>query len=376
MSFDRIQKGSLVLVTGATGFVGSAVCDTAIARGFRVRGVTRSVSKAARFAKYLEEKHGKGAFELVEVKDSTVSGAYDEVLEDVAGILHIATGTSMSPSYDSIVGGVVQSIVGLMKAAAKFHSIKAFVLTSSTIAAFTPNYEHPNIHPKLDQWADHFVTAAKQTPDHHPMKAFSSVRFFFSPYLTLIRGLIQTPTRRREQGTRRARRLGIYNSTRPSYAFNAILPDLTLGPVFNPTSGNYSTHTLLNSLFLSERDPFILNAVKPASLAVDVRDVAALHLAALLSPQTDGKRIWAAAHRFEINDILKIWREAFPERVFVEDFEWPLQPKITLDLGESEKLLEEFEGRSWLSSGRALLLMFRTLFRALCKSLHLVCEFV
>ncbi|KAF8201181.1 hypothetical protein K438DRAFT_1821528 [Mycena galopus ATCC 62051] len=328
MSFDRIPKGSLILVTGATGLIGSAVVDAAIARGYKVRGVTRSVLKAAQFAQHLEDKYGKGSFELVEVKDFSVPGAYDKALNGVAGVLHLATDSSLSPSYDVVVGGVVDSTLGLMKAAAKVPSVKSFVLTSSRVAIFAVDYEQPDISPKLNEWADHFVTMAKAAAENHPKKAV----------LVYVASKVE--------GERAA--WEYYNSARPSYTFNTVLPDLVIGPIFNPTPGFYSTHTMLNGLFLSEKEPFILNFVKPASLAVDVRDVVSIHLAALLSTQTKGKRIWAAAHRFEVNDILKIWREAFPERTFVEDFKFLPQPKITLDLSESEKLLQAFEGRTWL----------------------------
>ncbi|KAF8201178.1 hypothetical protein K438DRAFT_1821524 [Mycena galopus ATCC 62051] len=325
MSFDRIPKGSLILVTAP---INRAVVDAAIARGYKVRGVTRFVSKAAQFAQHLEDKYGKGSFELVEVKDFSVPGAYDKALNGVAGVLHLATDNTMSVSYDIVVGGVVDSTLGLMKAAAKVPSVKSFVLTSSRIAIFAPDYEQPDISPKLNEWGDHFVTMAKAAADDHPMK---SVLVYAASKV---------------EGERAA--WEYHNSARPAYTFNTILPDLVIGPVFNPTPGFYSTHTLLNGLFLSEKDPVILNFVKPASLAVDVRDVASVHLAALLSTETKGKRIWAAAHRFEINDILKIWRDAFPERTFVEDFKFPPQPKITLELAEGEKLLQGFEGRAWL----------------------------
>ncbi|KAF7376923.1 Aldehyde reductase [Mycena sanguinolenta] len=328
MSFDRIPKGSLFLVTGATGFIGSAVTDAALARGFKVRGVTRSIPKAAAFQKSLDDKYGKGKFELVEVKDLTAPDAFDGILEGVAGVLHLATDISMSISYDVVVDSVVQATVELMKAAAKVPSVKSFVLTSSRIAIFNPDYNQREISPKLDQWGDHFIDAAKQTPDDHPMKGV--LVYAASKVL----------------GEHAA--WDYYNSAHPAYTFNTVLPDLVLGPTFNPTPGN-STHTLLNSLFLSEAELVILNFVKPASLAVDVRDVASIHLAVLLSTSTQGKRIWAAAHRFEINDILAIWREEFPERKFLEDFKLPPQPKITLELAESEELLRAFEGRSWFS---------------------------
>ncbi|KAF7377602.1 Epimerase domain-containing protein [Mycena sanguinolenta] len=330
MPFDRIPKGSLILVTGATGFVGSAVCDAAIVRGFKVRGVTRFLSKAAALVEYLDSKHGRGSIEFVEVKDITASDAFEGVLEGVAGILHLATDYNFSTIYETVVGGVVQSTLVLMKAAAKVPSVKSFVLTSSRIAIFHPSYGQPEISPKLNEWNDDFVMMAKQeSEDGYPQKSL----------------LVYAASK--VKGEQAA--FDYYNSTRPSYVFNTVIPDISFGPVFNPTPGYYSSHSLLNELFRCEPEPYIvLNLLNPASLAVDVRDVASLHLAVLLSTQTDGKRLWAAAHPFEINDLLRIWREEFPDRTFVEDFKFPPQPKITLELTQSEKLLEEFEGRTWL----------------------------
>ncbi|KAF8169968.1 hypothetical protein K438DRAFT_1941163 [Mycena galopus ATCC 62051] len=326
MSFDRIPKGSLILVTAPP--INRAIVDAAIAHGFKVRGVTRSIPKAAQFAKHLDDKYGNGWFELVEVRDFSALSAYDEALSDVAGILHIATDTTMSTSYDVVVKNAVESTVGIMKAAANVPSIKSVVFASSRITIFAADYEQPDISPKLTEWNDHFVTMAKEAPEDHPMK---SILVYAASKL---------------QGERAA--WEYHNSACPSYVFNTILPDLVIGPIFNPTPGYYSTHTGFNEVFLSNHDPFILKFVNPATLAVDVRDVASIHLAALLSTQTAGKRLWAAAHQFEINDILKIWREAFPERTFVANFDFPPQPKITLELAESVKLLEAFEGRSWV----------------------------
>ncbi|KAJ6483972.1 hypothetical protein C8R45DRAFT_931428 [Mycena sanguinolenta] len=333
MSFDCIPKGSLLLVTGLNSkfqSTNSAVTDAALARGFKVRGVTRSISKAAPFQKLLDDKYGKGTLSW---SKSRIWPPWMPLMEFwkvcVAGVLHLATDSSLSTSYDVVVRSVVQATMGLMKAAAKVSSVKSFVLTSSRITIFNPDYEQPEISPKLDQWGEHFVDAAKQTPDDHPMKGV----------------LIYAASK--VQGEHTA--WDYYISARPSYAFNVVLPDLVISPVFNPTPGVYSTHTFLNALFFSEPEPAILKFVQPASLAMDVRDVASIHLAALLSLSTEGKRIWAAVHRFEINDILAIWREEFPERKFVEDFKLPPQPKITLELAPSEELVKAFEGRSWLS---------------------------
>jgi uncharacterized protein YbjT (DUF2867 family) len=50
MAAERLSAGSTVLVTGATGLIGSATADELLRRGFKVRAVTRDASTASKFA--------------------------------------------------------------------------------------------------------------------------------------------------------------------------------------------------------------------------------------------------------------------------------------------------------------------------------------
>lgn len=51
-----IRPGDTVLVTGATGFIGSHVIDQLLARGIKVRGTVRSLEKGAWVEKLFTEK--------------------------------------------------------------------------------------------------------------------------------------------------------------------------------------------------------------------------------------------------------------------------------------------------------------------------------
>ena len=135
----------------------------------------------------------------------------------------------------------------------------------------------------------------------------------------------------------------------PSFAFNTIHPTLVAGPVANPAPGHYSTHTWLTEIFLDTPDSLGPTFVNPADWLVDTRDVAAIHVAALLSDSTNGERLWAAGHPFSGNQLLGVWRKAFPEREIRADFEFPEGPKIVLDRSKSTKMLKELEGRDWYS---------------------------
>lgn len=106
---------------------------------------------------------------------------------------------------------------------------------------------------------------------------------------------------------------------------------------------------MLNELFLGAADGQAVGFMRPASRFVDVRDVAAVHVAALLETNLDGQRLWAAPHKFTANEILVVWREAFPERNIVPDFKFEKQPDINIDDEQSTALVKAFKGRDWYS---------------------------
>jgi nucleoside-diphosphate-sugar epimerase len=78
---EALPRGSLVLVTGASGFLGSHVVEHCLAFGYRVKGTTRDKQKNDWMENYFGAKFGSGLFEAVEVKDMAVKGAYDAHLQ-------------------------------------------------------------------------------------------------------------------------------------------------------------------------------------------------------------------------------------------------------------------------------------------------------
>jgi hypothetical protein len=106
---------------------------------------------------------------------------------------------------------------------------------------------------------------------------------------------------------------------------------------------------MLNELFLGSAGGRAVGLMRPASRFVDVRDVAFVHVAALVETNLDGQRLWAAPHKFTANEILAVWRDAFPERKIVPDFKFEKQPDINIDDEQSTALVKAFKGRDWHS---------------------------
>lgn len=144
---------------------------------------------------------------------------------------------------------------------------------------------------------------------------------------------------------------------KPHFSFNTVLPDLVIGPISNPASGTYSTSTWLTNYFNGESEQVLVFFNPPARI-VDVRDVALIHVAALLDTETDKERLWAAAGSINhINDVLTISRDAYPDRkdTIPKDTDFPNPPEQKIDNSKSTQLLERYAGRSWIDTKTTLL---------------------
>lgn len=76
-----LPKGSLILVTGANGYVASHVVDQFLRLGYKVRGTVRDSQKNEWVGEYFHERYGTQSFELVEVKDLTDPEALKKTLQ-------------------------------------------------------------------------------------------------------------------------------------------------------------------------------------------------------------------------------------------------------------------------------------------------------
>lgn len=76
-----IPKGSIVLVTGANGLLGSHIAKQFLEYGYKVRGTVRDPVKNSWLVDLFDKSYGQGKFELFRLSDMAAEGAFDEAVK-------------------------------------------------------------------------------------------------------------------------------------------------------------------------------------------------------------------------------------------------------------------------------------------------------
>ncbi|KAF2838694.1 NAD(P)-binding protein [Patellaria atrata CBS 101060] len=131
------SNGKLVLITGVNGYIAAQTARAFLEAGYSVRGTVRSHGSSKDLLDVLKRFAEDGRLEIVEVKDITLPGAFDEAVKGVHAIGHMASPVSMSftdpePVIKAAVGGT-KSILASAKSKAG-PQLKSVVVTSSIVA--------------------------------------------------------------------------------------------------------------------------------------------------------------------------------------------------------------------------------------------------
>lgn len=138
-----LQLGSLILVTGASGYIASHIVAEALRTGYRVRGTARSEEKAARTRKVHDSKD----YSTVVVEDMAHPEAFHEAIKGVDAVIHTTSVMTFSNDPAKVVDPVVKGVTAILEASLKEKSIKRFVYTSSSSATTIPK---PGVKFKID----------------------------------------------------------------------------------------------------------------------------------------------------------------------------------------------------------------------------------
>ncbi|KAH8648675.1 putative NAD dependent epimerase/dehydratase [Xylariales sp. PMI_506] len=318
-----IPQGSLVLVTGANGFIASHIVKEFLERGYRVRGTVRDLKKSAFLVDEVFPDYAKrGDLELFEVPELGVPNAYEPAIRDsgVAAIVHVASPLTFDPNPHNVIPQTVGAALDILKAAARESSIKQFVYTSSApVAIDTP----PGVagHITKDTWNEMASQMAWAPPPYEPSRG----------------GLVYIASKMEAEKAI----FKFVEEEKPSFDVNSVLPYTTLG------KGLHSYHlrgtaSWIQNMYDGQPGLFV---TLPEPCLINVRDLAVIHVAAALDPEIKGERLFGWGEPFTLNDILALMRKMYPDHEFIDDIPNKTRCQVTKNDTLTLSLLKKWAGR-------------------------------
>ncbi len=254
---------TLLLITGATGHVGSAVLLQALRAGYTVRAAVRSEAKAASIlARPQIQMLNPGArLSFAVVPNITAPDAYDAAATGATHVIHIAsplvTGDGVPPSKheEFFIRPAVEGTMGMLEAAHRAGTVRRVVITSS-IVALVPVGEMEGTSP----------------PRRRPVQPTDRVPFTPGPYESEFAAYAASKVAALDQAERWV------EAMRPAFDVVHLHPSFVLGRNDGANSlaeAMRGTNALVLAMLLGKRfGPY-------AGATVHVDDVARAHVAAL-----------------------------------------------------------------------------------------------
>jgi dihydroflavonol-4-reductase len=305
----------LVLLTGASGFIAKHVALKLLNAGYSVRGTLRRLDRAeevrAAVSPHLTPSAGQLSFVQADLESDT---GWAEAFEGVYALVHTASPFPIAQPKDPavLIRPAVEGTERVLKAAAAA-GVERVILTSSVAAVINES--------KLDTLQDE----ADWCDVHLPTT---------SPYAKS-----KTLAERTAWELAKTRHLKL----------TTISPGFVLGP---PLDGNYGSSLGLIERLLKGKDPMMPPYGLPV---VDVRDVAEMHLRALMRPETAGKRYIAAAGSMAMVDMGRTLKAAYPtRRIPTREAPQFLMRLLALFDGDIRSLLPKLGHLERVSNARAV----------------------
>ena len=276
-----MADNKLVLVTGASGFVGKWVVLELLRKGYEVRGTIRDKQKEPQIRETVDRLLGDmegDRLQLVEA-DLLADAGWDDAMRGVDAVMHVAAHIVRDEpeDHDVVVRPALEGTQRVLEAAARA-GVKRVIITSSVA---TVAYGHGH-------------TEGART---YSEKDFTNLDAMEHTWAYCI-------------GKTKAEQFAWAFCREHGIGLTTIHPGMILGPALDHDTS--ISLGLVGNLLNGETRAMIAYGFA----AVDVRDVAALHLAALEKPQAVGERYLATAEYLPFPEVAEILRREFPERSF------------------------------------------------------------
>ncbi|KAK4184905.1 hypothetical protein QBC35DRAFT_504880 [Podospora australis] len=326
-----VSSKDLVLITGATGHVGSCTLLHLLRQGYRVRAAVRSTAKAAAVLArpQIQALNPGSRLTFTIVPDITAPGAYDEAVEGTTHIIHIASplasagnGIPLDQHDAHFIQPAVRGTLNMLEAANLGGTVRRVVITSSFIA-LVPMEE-------LNGTRRRDPSKAVGPNDRIPLAPGPYESEFAAYAASKVAALQQAEAWMERE--------------RPPFDVVHLHPGFVLGRNDTATSVGqfmHSTNSVVLALLLGKRfGPF-------AGATVHAQDVARAHVSAL-DPTVFGNQSYILSQSAWWNDAVAIAKREFPE-AFEKKFLVTGGSVITTDLPIDASLTEETFGFKFAS---------------------------
>ncbi|MGW1272865.1 NAD-dependent epimerase/dehydratase family protein [Streptomyces sp. NPDC002491] len=280
MSTD--PAGTSVLVTGGSGFVAAHLVQQLLARGHRVHTTVRSTANTAKCAPlHALQDAFPGRLDLFEA-DLLTEGSFDESMRSCTVVFHVASPFLMPEKIKDGMRDVVEpALRGTRNVVASIErtpTVRRLVLTSTVGAIFG---DYADVREMEGGTLSEKYVNTTSTVENNPYHYAKTVA---------------------EQAAWEA------EAAQRRWRMVSLNPGLILGPSLTPSSDSGSLF-LLDELF---KGYFFYGAPDFSFTTVDVRDVAAAHIAAAEHPGAHGRDILAAEEMTSFHRMAKILLEQHP----------------------------------------------------------------
>lgn len=272
----NIDKSAPVLVTGASGYIAQQVILLLLEKGYKVRGTIRSLDKGPALKELLASKDPRAADIELFAADLTSDDGWAEAVTGCTYVHHIAS--PIPPELPKDPNDlIVPARDGALRAlrASKAAGVKRVIMTSS-VASIAYGYKKLPEIMNEENWSN--PDLLKDNTAYTRSKVIAEKAAW--DYI---------------------------NGDGKGLELATINPSAVLGPVL---SGDFSASVELLTQLLGGGLPA---TPRIGFQLVDVRDVAAAHVAAMETPEAAGERFITASDYYWFGDIASVLREEFPD---------------------------------------------------------------
>ncbi len=273
----------LILVTGASGFVGKWCVVKLLEKGYRVRGTIRSAAKAKQVQETVAATAGADAASRLELVTADIldDKGWTEAMARVTAVMHVATAIRGDEPKDSslVIRPAVEGTERVLRFANQA-GIKRVILTSSIA---TVGYGHGH-------------TTGRKVYDETYFTNLENMRWTWAYCI----------------GKTKAERAAWEYAEANGLELTTIHPGAIIGPALDDDAS--ISVGMISGLLDNSTPAMPSNGFS----IIDVRDVADMHVAALQKPESIGQRYLSTAEYMPFPKVAAVLQELYPDRKIVQ----------------------------------------------------------